>query len=449
MKAQAGVARTDLTPIWSVELTGWGYYLERTWQDIHDPLHATALVVESEESTVAIVSVDLMVISAEFTANVRQQVASVTGIPPSHILVCCTHTHNAPASGGLLGVGEVDPLYEEWAARQTSTATILAWRQREPATFGLAQTCVDDLTFNRTRENGPIDPTLTLLRIDRNDGSPLAVVVNFQGHPTVSTVLRPHSVSRDVPGEVCYRIEESLPGCTVMYIQGACGDVNFHRFYTDETRAHEPALRISDVALQALEDRSPLTEPIVCAQSQTVRLPTRRWTDEEIATDRSEAEQRLRDRDMTAWRESIGRVMTNRPDDMVARHGGDEWKAMAAMCRFNLEWTVRMLADIDKRPEWLETKIQAIRIGDLTVVANPSELFTAYALDLRTRIGSPSLMIACYANSRIGYLPDGHDIERQSYAAYQSPKYCNQFPFTSESGSVFVRAMTTLANSML
>jgi hypothetical protein len=43
-------------------------------------------------------------------------------------------------------------------------------------------------------------------------------------------------------------------------------------------------------------------------------------------------------------------------------------------------------------------------------------------------------MIACYANGRIGYLPDEHDIAARSYAGYQSPKYCNQFPFTPESG---------------
>ena len=33
---QAGVARTTLTPFWGVELTGWGYYIERRWQRVHD-----------------------------------------------------------------------------------------------------------------------------------------------------------------------------------------------------------------------------------------------------------------------------------------------------------------------------------------------------------------------------------------------------------------------------
>ena len=42
---QAGVARREITPFWGVELTGWGYYIERRWQRIHDPLLCDCLVV--------------------------------------------------------------------------------------------------------------------------------------------------------------------------------------------------------------------------------------------------------------------------------------------------------------------------------------------------------------------------------------------------------------------
>src|SRR5690606_34124082 len=199
---------------------------------------------------VGIVSLDLMVIGAEFTAAVRRMAAEATGLPADNILVCCTHTHNAPATQGLLGVGEVDPFYEQWAARQAATALIQAWRSREAATFSAASTRVEDLTFNRTRENGPVDPHLTALRIDRADGSPLAVMVGFQAHPTVTTVLRPRAVSRDVPGEVCDHLEQALPGCTALYLQGACGDVNFHHAYSEnEQIAQEPARRLAEATL--------------------------------------------------------------------------------------------------------------------------------------------------------------------------------------------------------
>src|SRR5262249_17973724 len=129
------------------------------------------------------------------------------------------------------------------------------------------------------------------------------------------------------------------------------------------------------------------------------------------------------------------------PEDMVKRHGGDERKAVRAMCRFHIEWTDRILRDFATRPETLETEVQAIRIGAVTFAANASEFFTPFALDVRRDAGGPELILACYANGRIGYMPDEHDILARSYAGYQSPKYCNQFPFTAESGPALCAAM--------
>lgn len=441
---QAGVGRVRITPYRGVELTGWGYYLKREWRDVHDHLNATAVVIESNQTTTAIVSLDLMVIGSAFTAAIHERVEAATGIPHANVLVCCTHTHNAPASQGLLGVGEVDPFYEDWASRQAATAVIQAWESRSPANISVNTSTIDHLTFNRTRDNGPIDPNLTVLWLTDCNDVPLAAVVGFQGHPTVSSTLRPHSVSRDVPGEICDHIEDAFPGCTAMYLQGPCGDVNFHRHFASHERAFEPAKIIADSAIEGFHNRTRLDAADIAAGSRMIRLPTRRWTDSEIHNDRDEAQRRLQNSDVSGWKNSIGRVMTNRPDDMVKRHGGNEWRAVAAMCRFNVEWTDRMLADLDTRPEWLETEIQAIRIGAFAVLSNASEFFTSLALEVRHRTKLQHLAFACYANGRIGYLPDAYDVERKTYAAYQSPKYCNQFPFTHESGNVMVDGMCDL-----
>ena len=52
---QIGVARTRLSPPWGVELSGWGYYLGRTWQRVRDHTAATALVLDDGHRAVAIV----------------------------------------------------------------------------------------------------------------------------------------------------------------------------------------------------------------------------------------------------------------------------------------------------------------------------------------------------------------------------------------------------------
>lgn len=439
----AGVARTRLTPFWGVELTGWGYYIERRWQRIHDDLNATALVVDDGDKQVALVTLDLMVVDAGFTQRTRERIGRDTGLPPGAILLTCSHSHTAPATGGLMGVGECDPVYEEWASRQAATAAVLAWKQRAPARLRCGHGELPGYTFNRTRPNGLVDTSVTTLQVDTLAGHPLAFVVNFAGHPILATDWRPFDVSRDLPGDVCDRIERALPGVTAMYVQGACGDVNFLREYFDEARHHEPAEALVAVALRSQAGQAPMDAPQVAFASEITQLPTRRWTHAEIEYDRAEALRRTASSDtlVEGWRETIGRAMTNRPDDMVRRHGGDERKAVRAMARFNIEWTQRMLADLDTRPETLATEVQALRLGDLFISANSAEFFTPFALDVRRRAKVPEMMVACYSNGRIGYLPDAYDIEARSYAGFQSPKYCNQFPFTPGSGPAMCEAM--------
>lgn len=439
----AGVARTCLTPFWGVELTGWGYYIQRRWRRVHDDLHATALVIDDGARQVALVALDMMVVGDAFTQRTRERIGRETGLPPESILLTCSHSHNAPAAAGLLGVGECDPFYEDWASRQAATAAIVAWKHRTAARMSCSRGELTGHSFNRTRPNGLVDPTVTTLKVDTAEGHPLAFVVNFGAHPILTTDWRPFDVSRDLPGEVCDQIEQAIPGVTAMYVQGACGDVNFLREYIDEERHHEPARLLAAVALESQVKTEPMHAPHVAFASEIAQLPTRRWTREEIEYDRVEAQRRLASNELnvTGWRETIGRSMTNRPDDMVKRHGGDELKAVRAMARFNLEWTERMLVDFETRPETLATEVQTLRLGDLYVTANSSELFSPFALDVRHRANVPEVMVACYSNGRIGYLPDTHDIEGRSYAGFQSPKYCNQFPFTAESGPAMCEAM--------
>jgi len=443
----AGVARTCLTPFWGVELTGWGYYIERRWQRIHDDLHATALVVDDGRRQAVLLTLDLMVIDTGFTERTRRRIQQETGLPPEAILLTCSHSHNAPAAGGLLGVGECDPCYEDWASRQAATAAILAWRNRRPARLSTTRSALVGHSFNRTRPGGVVDSSVTTLKVEDQEGCPLAFVVNFAAHPTVTTDWRPFDVSRDLPGEVCDLIEQALPGVTAMYVQGACGDVNFLREYIDEQRHHEPARLLASVALESQIEAEAMHSSEVAYSSEIVQLPTRRWHHDEVFRDRDEAERRLQTCDVSNWRETIGRSMTNRPDDMVKRHGGDEVKAVMAMARFHREWTDRILIDLKTRPEFLETEVQTLRFGDLFITSNSSEFFSPFALDIRRRAEAPEVMVACYSNGRIGYLPDAHDIAARSYAGYQSPKYCNQFPFTEASGSAMCDAMLRSINA--
>ena len=53
----------------------------------------------------------------------------------------------------------------------------------------------------------------------------------------------------------------------------------------------------------------------------------------------------------------------------------------------------------------LTVDIQALRIGDLALVAIPSEFFSADGRALRAQTPSPELMVAGWSNGLVGYTP--------------------------------------------
>ncbi|MEO5802640.1 MAG: hypothetical protein ABIR24_03855 [Verrucomicrobiota bacterium] len=441
-KFLVGVARKIITPPPGVELAGLGYYLNRTWARLRDDLTATAFVIEDETGRcVALIALDLMYNDATFTRSIREQISLQTNISPDGICVNCSHSHNAPTAGLIRGAGERNEAYLKFAARQAAGAAIEAWQKRQPAKIFVGKGELSGMTFNRTRENGPVDTRVSVLRADSIAGKPLVVAVNFHSHCTAHMEIDLHAVSRDWPGEVVEQIEAASPGATALYFQGTCGDVNFRREFNGTEKRFEPAKAITKVALDALTNSRPIEQTGVAAICRKVSLPTRRWTEEEISRDREEGLYRLKTGDTTGWMGGIAHNAVGLPERLPLRYDGSVEKTVAALSRFAVEWTDEILPVINSRPEILETEIQALRIGDIYFSANPSELFTTLGLDLRQCWPHEDLFMLSYANGSIGYLPDAHDIERKTYAAVQSPKFTGQFPFTDKSGITMIRAL--------
>jgi hypothetical protein len=438
---QTGTARCTITPPPGVELAGLGYYLNRAWERVRDDLTATALVIGDGERCLALVAVDLMYNDATLTRHVRELAAAQTDLRPEAICVNFSHSHNAPTAGLILGAGERNKKYLDFAARQTATAIVEAWRKREPARLSVGHGELAGMTFNRTRHNGPVDPSLSVLRADSAEGRPLAVAVNFHSHCTAHMETDLRAVSRDWPGEVVDQIEAALPGATALYLQGTCGDVNFRREFNGTDRRFEPAQAITRVALEALGRARPVDAPGISVVSQTVILPTRRWTREEVMRDREEGLHRLKTGDTTGWLDGVARVCVGQPERLPLRYGGSVEQAVAAVARFAVEWTDSILPDLETRPERLETEVQALRIGDVWLTANASELFTTLGLEVRRCWAREDLFMLSYSNGSIGYLPDTHELERGGYAAVQSPKFTGQFPFIKDSGPAMVEGL--------
>jgi neutral ceramidase len=440
-----GIARRKITPPFDVELAGLGYYLNRTAKRLRDDLTVTALVIEGKRgSCVAFASLDILYVNEKFVQTVRESVAAQTGIPTHAICINCSHSHNAPTASHVLGVGEVNSEYVRFVAEKSIEALVQAWNGRKPAKLRVGAAEVKNYTFNRTRENGPVDTHLSVLRADTLDERPLAVAFNFHSHLTAHMEIDLRAISRDWPGEVIDQIEAALPEAKAMFLQGTCGDVNLSPEFNHTERRFEPARAITKVALEAMEKSRPVSGQTIEAITKQVRLPTRRWTREEINGDREEGLYRLKTGDTKDWLNGFARVIVNCPQRLPLRYGGSVEKAVEAVSRFAVEWTDAILPTLDTRPEYIDTEIQAIRVGDVLFSAHSAELFSTLGLEIREKAPTKDLFLLGYSNGALGYLPDAYDVERKSYAASQSPKFCGRFPFTKESGKTLVNEIIQL-----
>jgi neutral ceramidase len=90
--------------------------------------------------------------------------------------------------------------------------------------FGVSSIELSGWNHNRRISGGIVDPELTVVRVDRRDGKPLAVFVNWTAHPTF---MAPEDMmfSGDYPGHMQRTIEALIgQGVTAMFSNGAEGD---------------------------------------------------------------------------------------------------------------------------------------------------------------------------------------------------------------------------------
>jgi hypothetical protein len=72
----------------------------------------------------------------------------------------------------------------------------------------------------------PVDPTVSVMRVDTTNGKPIAILVNYSCHPVV---FGPDNLeySADFPGVMTRTVEKAFDGQPLaFFIQGAPGDIN-------------------------------------------------------------------------------------------------------------------------------------------------------------------------------------------------------------------------------
>ena len=287
---KAGAARARITPSEPMWLSGYGSR-EHPSDGTRLELWAKALALADQAGTQALIlTFDLVGLDRDTAQQIRQSIEKSTGIPPSRIALCSSHTHTGPVIGRNLST-----MYffgtEEQAKVDRYTAQLISQAVRigigATAALGPAglSWAVGHETVGVNRRNnpeplvaahraggrlrGPIDYDVPVLRVAANDGKIIALLFGYACH---ATVLSDHQWSGDYPGFAQQALEQRHPGAHALFIAGCGADVNPLPRRTPEL-AQTYGQRIADAVDRTLEGVLTPIAPTLKVQHSEVALP--------------------------------------------------------------------------------------------------------------------------------------------------------------------------------
>lgn len=237
---RASVVKVDITPKSPQWLLGYG---PRKSTGVHDSIYHRIVALDDGTNQFILVSSDICVISPAEYDRTAAKLEDEYGIDPVNLWWTVTHTHSAPELGppGLPAVfmgdrykHEANPEYTAQVEKKLIKGILEARNNLEPARLGVGwgfsraninrrAINIDGKASLGMNPDGAVDRRIGLLRIDREDGSTLALISNYAIHGTVlgQDNLK---ISGDAPGIVSEYVEQEI-GAPVLFINGAAGNL--------------------------------------------------------------------------------------------------------------------------------------------------------------------------------------------------------------------------------
>jgi len=300
---RASVVKVDITPATPKWLLG--YADRQSSAGVNDPIHHRVVALDDGVTKFVIASTDLCMFSPALYDEAARRLEKETGIPAVRFWWTVTHTHSAPEIGPpgvykvlLKGRSQhpIDTEYTEFIVESVVKAAKQALSQLQPARLSIG-TGMSQANINRRARDidgkvslglnpdGPTDRQIGLIRLDKADGTPLALLANYAMHGTVlnGSFLK---ISGDAQGIVAQYVEAQL-GAPMLYINGAAGDLApIYSVYPDPRSGHLTQFNVL-LGQRILEAnrRLPATTASVklAAYEQWVQTPRKAgmdWTDE-------------------------------------------------------------------------------------------------------------------------------------------------------------------------
>jgi len=404
---RAGAAKVDITPRPGVSLDG-PISKNGPVTGVHDPLHARALVLANDETRLAIVICDACMIGRDVFDAAKAIAGEKTNIATDHMLMAATHTHAAPRASHI-GTGPLDEEYHRWLAEQIAAAVVAAEKNLAPAQIGWGSfqkpefiRCRRHLCqpgsvgvnpFGESGEQiksvsgtssaiiepaGPVDPQFSILSVQYADGKPLALLGNFSVHYCGG--YQRGLVSADYFGHYAEALESQLksgdarPAFVGMMSNGTSGNTG-----AIEAGGNKyPPFEWMQVSARILADDTRQVLPSI-EHRRDLSLEMRE-TELELGVRRPDAAR-------LAW-----------ANDVLADPNGKQphrWSRVYA----------QEAQHLSGYPATTKIKLQAIRIGGLSIAAAPCEVFAETGLAIKRESPHKATFHIELANGYGGYLP--------------------------------------------
>lgn len=368
---RAGFAVTPLPTPLGGPLAGYGGLRDRDATGLRDAPEARALVLESGDLRVAIVTLDLVIMRGALRDAI---LARSEGLALDTLLAVATHTHSGPGgyvpgfwaeriTAGSLRVGALEELADAAAKSLQQAVDDLA-----PARVAVAQGRLDRAR-NRRDADGLNETALPVLRIDRPNRPRIAVFA-YGMHPTVLSAGR-LDYSADYIGETRRSLAER--DWLALFLPGPLGDQG-------------PSSELGPLGSNdpELEDRQ--LEEIGGALADAV-----------LAT---------------------AEPLTPRPAPLLAREGWHQ-PPRVRVRRFCALWWLSPLVR-GSLADFLSSQVPfvALGVGDARLLGLPAELSAALGDELRARVPAPRVpFVVAHANDWLGYAVTRRRYKQGGYEA--------------------------------
>lgn len=436
----AGAARVDIT--------------DRAAGPVNDPAHARALVLRSGDSTVVLVGVDAVAIGGigrignGFLGSVRSELQNRLGIAPENVIINASHCHAiVRGDAASLVIQAVNEAARRMVPVRAAAGSCEEKRISENRRLKMKDGSEVDMrrAYAMPRDEdiasvGPVDPRVGLLRLDRLDGTPLAIVYQFACHPIMNPPHR--GSSADFPGFASQVIEGALGNDAVaLFLQGCGGDINPVR-YKEVTRPAEAeplGAMLGASVLAAVQGLETKPGSVLKAGHTTISLPRAADYEKRIAA--AEAEQKtllaslrptnigfkaflplliqqrlapdfpshhaqsyLRDRALGA--DSIEKLDADNRALVEAYLKNIEVMERLTRLSTNLALLKKHLAETrEAGAATLDAEVCGLRVGDFKLVTFPGELTVEVGLGIRNAFQDPLAFVSGYTNGYIFYTP--------------------------------------------